>query len=77
MTKEQEILNSMKKLQISRKEAEELYLADREGIITPEMAEMERKAKKIKRYEKSDKQRKPISRERKVDENKKFLLIFV
>lgn len=73
-TKEQEILNNMKKLHINRKEAEELYLIDHEDIVIPEVAEMERKAKQIKRYEKSDKKRKPTSRERKVDLEKKELL---
>ncbi len=39
-----------------------------------EMAEMEIKANRIKRYEKSDKKRKPAKRERKVDSTKKRLL---
>lgn len=39
-----------------------------------EMAEMEIKASDIKRYEKSDKPRKPAKKERKVDETKKHLL---
>lgn len=71
MTKEEEIKRNMKKLGISREEAEELYTADHEDIVTPEMAEMERKAKQIKRYEKSDKPRKQSEKVRKVDETKK------
>ena len=40
-----------------------------------EMAEMEIKANGIKRYEKSDKPRKKTTRERKVDETKKKILL--
>ena len=71
MTKEEEIKRNMTKLGISREEAEELYTSDHEDIVTPEMAEMERKAKKLKRYEKSDKPRKQSEKVRKVDETKK------
>lgn len=39
-----------------------------------EMAEMEIKANGIKRYEKSDKPRKAVKKERKVDADKKYLL---
>lgn len=39
-----------------------------------EMAEMEIKAGGIKRYETSDKPRKPVKKERKVDEKKRHLL---
>ena len=39
-----------------------------------EMAEMEIKASGIKRYETSDKPRKPAKKERKVDTDKKYLL---
>lgn len=74
MTKEQEILNNMKALDISREEAEQLWEDDHSDEILPEVAEMERKAKAIKRYEKSDKPRKPSSRERKVDPTKKHLI---
>lgn len=74
MTKEKEIKNLMNKLHISKEEAEELYIVDHEDILLPEVAEIERKAKKIKRYEKSDTPRKKSTRERKVDEEKRFLL---
>lgn len=74
MTREEEILNFMKNLSISREEAEELYESDHSDEILPEVEEMEKKAKQIKRYEKSDKKRKASTRVRKVDEEKKILL---
>jgi len=74
MTKEQEILKHMELLGISREEAEQLWEDDHSEEVLPEVAEMERKAKKIKRYEKSDKPRKPSSKERKVDPDKKHLI---
>lgn len=51
----------MKDLDCSREEAEEV-------------AKMEVKAKGLKRYEQSEKPRKKVERERKVDEDKKKLL---
>lgn len=74
MTKEEEIKRNMEKLGISKEEAEQLWEDDHSEEILPEVAEMERKAKKIKRYEKSDAPRKPNSRERKVDPNKNKLI---
>ena len=74
MTKEQEILKHMELLGISREEAEQLWEDDHSEEVLPEVAEMERKAKKLKRYEKSDKPRKPSSRERKIDPDKKHLI---
>ena len=66
MTKEQEILNYMKKLDISREEAEQLWEDDHEGYESPEMVEMEKKAKQLKRYEKSGtvKKRTPKKKEK-------------
>lgn len=52
-------------------------LADGEPVTreeAEEMAEMEIKAGNIKRYEHSDKPRKAVKKERKVDETKKHLL---
>lgn len=72
--KEKEIQKYMTALGISREEAEQLWNDDHEDVVTPEMAEMEAKAKKIKRYEKSDTPRKKTERVRKVDEDKKELL---
>lgn len=74
MTKEQEIQKNMKILNISRKEAEDLYRSDHEEIDTPEQIEYTAKAKKVKRYEKSDTPRKKSIPERKIDEEKKRLL---
>lgn len=51
----------MKDLECSRKEAEEV-------------AEMEIKAKGLKRYEQAEKPRKKVERERKVDQDKKEIL---
>lgn len=66
MTKEELIKKIMKECEadgepVTRKEAEE-------------MAEMEIKANGIKRYEKADKPRKPVKRERKIDTTKARLL---
>lgn len=74
MTREEEIRNYMTKLEINREEAEQLWQDDHDNVVTPEMAEMEKKAKKIKRYEKSDTPRKKTERTRKVDAEKYFLL---
>ena len=51
----------MKDLQCSREDAEEV-------------AKMELKAKGLKRYEQSDKPRKKVERERKVDQDKKEII---
>lgn len=74
MTKEQEIQKYMKNLDISREEAEQLWQDDHDDVVTPEMEEMERKAKQIRRYEKSDTPRKKTTKERKVDEEKKEII---
>lgn len=74
MTKEQEIQNYMTKLEISREEAEELWNDDHSEEVLPEVAEMEKKAKALRRYEKSDKERKKTVKERKIDEDKKFFI---
>ena len=70
MTKEQEILKHMELLGISREEAEQLWEDDHSDEVLPEVAEMEKKAQKIRRYEKSDAPRKKSERVRKVDEVK-------
>lgn len=63
--KEKEIQKYMEKLDISREEAEQLWEDDHEGYESPEMKEMERKSKQIKRYEKSEgvKKRTPKKKE--------------
>ena len=69
MDKEQAILNYMKNLDISREEAEQLWLDDKEDFIGEEAEEMTKKAKTIKRYEQADKtEKKP--RTKKLDEEK-------
>ena len=74
MSKENDILTYMKKLDISRAEAEQLWQDDHDEVVTPEMEEMEKKAKQIKRYEKSDTPRKKGTKERKVDAEKGRIL---
>ena len=76
MTKEQEIKKLMDTLKIDRVEAEELWKFDNDMTEDETVNELTAKAKKnIKRYEKSDKPRKKSTRERKVDEEKKRLLL--
>lgn len=72
--KEKQILLYMKQLDISREEAEQLWEDDQEDFIGEEAEEMTRKAKELKRYETSDKQRTKSKKERKIDENKKEIL---
>jgi hypothetical protein len=74
MTKEETILHHMKVLKISRQEAEQLYEDDENDYIGEEGEEMTRKAKEIRRYEKGEQKRKKTTKERKVDEPKKYLL---
>lgn len=73
--KEQEIEKNMRLLKISREEAEQLWEDDHSEEVLPEVAEMEKKAKKIKNYVSStEKHKKKAVKERKVDEEKKRLL---
>ena len=74
MTKEQQIENYMKSLQISRAEAEQLYEDDKEDFIGEEGEEMTKKAKEVRRYEKADKPKTKKTKERKIDETKGYLL---
>ena len=74
MTKEQEITRNMELLEISREEAEQLWEDDHSDETLPEVAEMEKKASKMHRYEQSDKPRKKAEKVRKVDEEKGHLL---
>ena len=77
MTKEQEIIKYMIALDISREEAEQLWKDDHDDVVTPEMKEMEEKAKKNRRYEKSSAPRKKVERERKIDPNKLALMSII
>lgn len=74
MTKAEEIKMYMEKLDISKEEATQLWEDDHSDEVLPEVAEMEKKAKQIKRYEKSDNKRKTSTKERKIDAEKKFFL---
>lgn len=74
MTKEETILDYMKKLNISREEAEQLFEDDEADFIGEEGEVMTEKAKAIRHREESGKERKKITKERKIDETKKFLL---
>lgn len=77
--KEKEIQTYMEKLQISRKEAEELWQDDHDDFIGDEGEQYETKAKQAgRRYEQSEKKkRKPTKRERKVDTVKLELLNYL
>ena len=70
MTKEQQIENYMKSLQISRAEAEQLFEDDQADFIGEEGEEMTKKAKEVRRYEQSDKPKSKKKREVKLDEDK-------
>lgn len=74
MTKAKEVKMYMEKLDISKEEAIQLWKDDHSDEILPEVAEMEKKAKQIKRYEKSDSKRKTSTKERKIDTEKKSFL---
>lgn len=69
-----EIEKSMKALDISKKEAIEMWLDDNDYTENEVVEELTAKAKSVKRYEKADKPRKATTKERKVDEEKKRLL---
>lgn len=69
-----EIEKNMKALEISKKEAIDMWLFDNDYEDNEEVDEMTVKAKAVKRYEKGDTPRKAVKKERKVDEEKKTLL---
>lgn len=76
--KEADIQKMMKRLKCSREEAIELIKSDESDEMTPEQAELEKKAKAMgRRYEQSDKPRKKVEKVRKVDTVKKSLLDLV
>ena len=64
---DKEIENSMRLLDISKEEAIEMWLDDNDFTSNAEVEEMTAKAKKVKRYEKSDAPRKKVVKERKID----------
>lgn len=61
-------------LDIDTKEAIELWLDDNGYTDNEEAEELTKKAKEIRRYEKSDEPRKKTTRERKVDTAKKKII---
>lgn len=69
-----ELAENMKALGISKEEAIDMWLFDNDYEGNEEAEEMTVKAKAVKRYEKGDKPRKAVKKERKVDEEKKELL---
>lgn len=76
--KEADIQKIMKNLKCSRTEAIELLKSDESDEMTPEQAELEKKAKALpRRYETSTKPRKKAEKVRKVDTVKKGLLDLV
>lgn len=73
--KEQIIQGYVEKLGINRQEAEQLFEDDYSNEVLPEVAEMEEKAKELGRhYEMENKKRKPSTRERKIDNQKKEII---
>ena len=77
MTKEQQIENYMKSLQISRAEAEQLFEDDQADFIGEEGEEMTKKAKEVRRYEQADKPKSKKKREVKLDEMKIEIIKFL
>ena len=63
-----------KNLEISKEEAIQCWLDDNDYTVSEEEQELTKKAKAIRHYEKSDKERKKVTKERKVDEEKKRFL---
>ena len=72
--KEKVIKNNMKKLNISREDAEQLWEDDQADFIGEEGEKMTENAKELRRYDKGKTSRKKMEKTRKVDTVKKFLL---
>ena len=68
--KEKAILDYMKKLDISREEAEQLFEDDENDFIGEDGEQMTEQAKKIGRHYEQKGERKKSTRERKIDEDK-------
>lgn len=78
MPTEAEIRKMMKSLDCSREEVLQMLADDDSDEMLPEQVELTAKAKQMgRRYETSDKPRKKVERERKVDTVKKGLLDLV
>lgn len=75
MTKQEEIKKLQEKYNLTEAEAVQLWMEDNEEIQNSEIENLTAKAKaNVRRYEQGDKARAKSTRERKVDENKNFLL---
>lgn len=72
--KEKAILGYMKKLDISREEAEQLFEDDENDFIGEEGEQMTKQAKKAGRHYEQKGERKKSTRERKVDTDKHELM---
>lgn len=72
--KEKAILDYMKKLDISREEAEQLFEDDENDFIGEEGEQMTKRAKKAGRHYEQKGERKKLTRERKVDTDKHELM---
>ena len=73
MDKEKQILNYMQKLGLSREEAEQLYKDEEEDNL-PELTADQKKVEKEMRQADRKKETTPRKRERKPDEDKRFLI---
>ena len=71
---DKDIEKLMSALELTKEEAIETWLDDNDYTANEEAEELTKKAKVIRRYEKSDNERKKVTKERKVDEEKKRLL---
>ena len=71
---DKDLENLMTSLELTREEAIETWLDDNDYTQNEEAEELTKKAKTVRRYEKSDATRKKTIKERKVDEEKKRLL---
>lgn len=71
---DKDIETLMTSLELTKEEAIETWLDDNDYTCNEEQEELTKKAKAVRRYEKSDTARKKTTKERKVDEEKKRLL---
>ena len=71
---DKDLKNLMDSLDLTKEEAIETWLDDNDYTTNAEAEEMSKKAKAIRRYEKSDTARKKTTKERKVDEEKALFL---
>ena len=71
---DKDIETLMTSLELTKEEAIETWLDDNDYTCNEEQEELTKKAKAVRRYEKSDAARKKTTKERKVDEEKKRLL---